>query len=102
MDSKTRILYWLFEATKGGPTRMRILRLINKKPINLRKISIELDLDYKTVQEHIKILLDNGIIDTPKKGYGSIYFISVEWENNDYMKNILRGFDYGEKNKKRK
>ncbi len=91
MDSKTRLLYWLLNASRGGPTRVRILKTIEKKPMNLHKLSNSLSLDYKTVQGHVEILIENEILETPKKKYGSIYFISAEWEDNDYLKEVLRG-----------
>lgn len=87
MDSKTRLLYWLLSATRGGPTRMRVLNALKKKPRNTRKLSIFLSMDYKTVQGHIRLLVENGILYTPKAGYGSVYFISPEWGKsiNDFM-----------------
>lgn len=91
MDAKTRLLYWLLDATKGGPTRVRILRAISGKPMNLRKLALAVGMDYKTVQGHTKLLIENGIIYTPKMGYGSVYFISPEWEGNEYLKEVLGG-----------
>jgi len=98
MDSKTRLLYWLLAATKGGPTRVRILNTLKKKPMNLRQLSIDVKLDYKTVQSHMEMLMENGILYTPKKGYGSVYFISPEWEES--MDEFLKG-DYGGKRRKK-
>lgn len=95
MDSRTRLLFWLLTATKGGPTRVRILSAIKKKPMNLRRLSLHLNLDYKTVKAHIDLLLKNGIIDMQGR-YGAIYFISPEWEQNDFLMKIL-----GEKYEKR-
>jgi len=91
MDSKTRLLYWLLNASRGGPTRVRLLKTIEKKPMNLHQLSKSLDMDYKTVQGHVELLIENEILETPKKKYGSVYFISPEWEDNDYLKKLLRG-----------
>ncbi len=102
MDSKTRLLYWLLDGSRGGPTRVRILKLINNKALNTRKLSLELEMDYKTIQGHVELLLENGVIDTPKKGYGSVYFISPEWEDNDHLKKILRGNEYEKEKWKRR
>lgn len=88
MDSRSRLLFWLLTATKGGPTRIRILSAIKKKPMNLRQLAIHLRLDYKTVKAHIELLLKNGIIDMQGK-YGAIYFISPEWEKNELLIKIL-------------
>lgn len=97
MDSKTRLLYWLLNASRGGPTRLRILRVLAEKPMNMRQLSITLKLDYKTVQGHVELLIENGILETPKKKYGSIYFLSPEWENNEYLIEVMRGNDDGKK-----
>jgi len=82
-----------------------MLRALEKKPANLRQLSLALSLDYKTVQGHVKILLENGLLDTPQKRYGSIYFLGAEWADNIYLKELLRGDSNGEtkgnKNKKR-
>jgi DNA-binding transcriptional ArsR family regulator len=91
MDSKTRLLYWLLNASRGGPTRLRILKSVSEKPENMRQLSIALDLDYKTVQGHVELLVENGILETPEKKYGTVYFISPEWEDNAYLKELLMG-----------
>jgi DNA-binding transcriptional ArsR family regulator len=90
MDSKTRLLYWLLSASRGGPTRLRILKALSDKPMNLRKLALALGLDYKTVQGHVEILIENGVIETPKKTYGSLYFICPEWVGNIYLKELMR------------
>ncbi len=76
---------------------MRILKVLFKKPMNMRQLALTVALDYKTVQGHIEILLENGILDSPKKKYGSLYFINPEWDDNDYLKELLRGNGNGKK-----
>lgn len=98
MDSKSRLLYWLMDASRGGPTRLRIIRSLYLKPANMRQLAIAMSLDYKTVQGHIEILIENGIVYQLKKGYGAVYFVSPEWENNEYFKKIVAGV-YDEKQK---
>ena len=97
MDAKTRLLYWLLNASRGGPTRVRLLRALQAKPMNMRQLSLKVKLDYKTVQGHVELLVENCILHTPEKKYGSVYFISPEWDDNDYLKNLLGGDDDGEK-----
>ncbi len=91
MDSGTRLLYWLLEATKGGPTRLKILRELNQKPANIRRISLELGMDYKTIQGHIELLAKNGVLEAQGGGYGAAYFLSAEFESNAYLKKALGG-----------
>jgi len=99
MDPRTRLLYWLLNASRGGPTRLRILAALSKKPMNLHQLSKALGLDYKTVQGHAEILIENGVLETPKKKYGSLYFISHEWDSNEYLKGILEGGGNGKDKK---
>ncbi|MEW6748960.1 MAG: winged helix-turn-helix domain-containing protein [Candidatus Micrarchaeota archaeon] len=90
MDPKTRLLYWLLNASRGGPTRLRILRALDRKPMNIRQLAINLGMDYKTVQGHVELLKEEGVLETPKKKYGSVYFISPEWDGNQYLIGLLR------------
>ncbi|MCC7569777.1 winged helix-turn-helix domain-containing protein [Candidatus Micrarchaeota archaeon] len=101
MDAQTRLLYWLFNASRGGPTRLKILSVLTRKPMNTRQLALELSMDYKTIQGHLELLVSNGLILTPQKRYGSVFFISPEWENNEYFKELL-GDIYGKKNKRKK
>ena len=93
MDSKSRLLYWLLDASRGGPTRLRIIKSLYLKPSNMRQLALSLNLDYKTVQGHVTLLLENGVVYQLNPGYGSVYFISPEWENNDYLKVMTGGYD---------
>jgi len=97
MDSRTRLLYWLLSASRGGPTRAKILAKLKKHPLNMRKLSIELGYDYKTVQGHVELLSENGILDVQGKRYGAIYFISPEWEGNEYLKELIGDNNDGRK-----
>lgn len=89
MDARSRLLYWLLEASRGGPTRRRIIRALHQSPSNMHQLAVSLGLDYKTVQGHIETLVENGIIYRMKDGYGAVYFISPEFEGNDYIKKAL-------------
>jgi DNA-binding transcriptional ArsR family regulator len=80
-DNYKRILWYVFATTRGGPTRIRIMNLLLKRPYNMHQISKNLKMDYKTVQHHIKILEENKIIIAEEKKYGSIYFPSHMFED---------------------
>jgi DNA-binding transcriptional ArsR family regulator len=90
MDSKDRLLFWLLAGTKGGPTRVRLLKVLDRKPMNLRRLSMELEMDYKSIKAHIELLLKNGVLDS-QGSYGAIYFISPQWEESRYLKEMLGG-----------
>ena len=78
-----RVLWYLIASTRGGVNRAKILEMINLKPANAHQIAKELNLDYKTVLHHLKVLTDNGLIITDKEdSYGAAYFLTPLMENN--------------------
>lgn len=72
-----RLFWYIFAGMRGGPTRIKIVDLILKRPFNMNQIGKELGLDYKTVQHHIKILMEHRIINSEDKKYGTMFFPSV-------------------------
>lgn len=78
---KQKIL-WLFQASKGSQTRGRILRAIKDSPRNTLNLKNMLNLNYKTVRHHLKIMEDNKIITSEGEKYGKVYFISDEMKKN--------------------
>jgi DNA-binding transcriptional ArsR family regulator len=76
-----RLLFYLLAGTRGALNRLLILRYLKENPVNANKLATDLKLDYKTVQHHIKILEQNGLIVASQKGsYGAVYFISPYME----------------------
>lgn len=78
-----RIMVYLFIGSRGGQNRVRIVELISKEPVNPNKISERLSLDYKTVQHHLKMLEENGVlVASAKETYGAVYFLTPYFEKN--------------------
>jgi DNA-binding transcriptional ArsR family regulator len=76
-----QIVYYLFAGTRGGETRAVIVKTLKQRPLNAHQLSRVLRLDYKTIQHHLRILLDNNIITAVNRGkYGAVYFMSPEME----------------------
>lgn len=76
-----RMMVYVFVGTRGGQNRARIVELLRTEPTNPNKISERLGLDYKTVQHHIKLLEENGVIVASSKGtYGAVYFLTPYFE----------------------
>lgn len=75
-----RILWQLLGATRGGPTRIRILRLLRDQPRNTNQIALATQLDYKTVEHHVRTLRENAVIAPIKEGYGAAYCLSIQAE----------------------
>jgi predicted transcriptional regulator len=79
-----RILWYLVAGSRGGTNRARIIKALHDRPYNLNQLSLELDLDYKTIQHHIKVLEDNNILvnSSEEKKYGAMIFLSNRMEEN--------------------
>jgi len=90
MNHKTRLLFWLLAASKGAITRLHILSLLKKSPMNARKLSLELNLDYKTIRNHLELLEKYQIIDAIGNKYGKLFFISSEYENEQYLLDLIK------------
>lgn len=77
-----KLLWYLIAGTKGGYNRAKIIKCIQERPYNANQLSEKLDLDYKTIRHHIKVLEENNIIVSSGDKYGTMYFLSNEMENN--------------------
>jgi DNA-binding transcriptional ArsR family regulator len=87
-----KLIWWVFAGTAGGPNRARIVMALKERPYNAHQLAEKLDLNYKTVRHHLKILTDNNMItSTGKNKYGELYFISNNMEENyDIFKDIWK------------
>jgi DNA-binding transcriptional ArsR family regulator len=79
-----RVLWYLIAGSRGGTNRARIIQALHDRPYNVNQLSLELDLDYKTIQHHIKVLGDHNIIvnSSEEKKYGAMIFLSNRMEEN--------------------
>ncbi len=100
MEPMKRLLFWLLEGTRGGPTRINLLSLLSKKPMNLRQLSLAAGLDYKTVEHHAQLLLKNSVLECSGNNYGKIYFISDIALAQEGFTTMIRGGNNGRKEKK--
>ena len=100
MEPMKRLLFWLLEGTKGGPTRVRLLSILSKKPMNLRQLSLSAGLDYKTVEHHVRMLMENSVLECMGNGYGKVYFVSDGILAEREFADLLRGENNGGKKQK--
>ena len=79
-----RVLWYLIAGSRGGTNRARIIKALHDRPYNVNQLSLELDLDYKTIQHHIKVLEDHNILfnSSEEKKYGAMIFLSNRMEEN--------------------
>lgn len=80
-DAK-RLLWFIFAGSRGGLNRLRIISSLKEKPLNTNQLAKELDLDYKAIQHHIKVLEKNNLITKIGEKYGVTFFISTFLEVN--------------------
>lgn len=82
-DKQTRkLLLYLFTSTCGGFTRLRIIINLLEKPYNTHQLAIVLDLDYKAVQHHMKVLEKNNMVSKIGEKYGALFYLSNFLELN--------------------
>ncbi len=82
-DRQTRkLLLYLFTGTRGGYTRLRIIMLLTERPLNTHQLSIKLELDYKAIQHHMRVLEKNNLVIKVGEKYGAIFHLSNFLEIN--------------------
>ena len=85
------ILWFIIAGTKGGINRAKILNLIKDAPMNANKIATALNLDYKTIVHHVKILSKNDLVVKAEKDYGAEYQLTqIMKENQSVLEEIMQ------------
>ena len=80
-DAK-RLLWFVFSASRGGLNRLRIISKLKENPFNINQLAKELNLDYKAIQHHVRVLEKNNLISKMGEKYGVTYFVSTFLEVN--------------------
>ncbi len=76
-----RLLWYLLGGTRGGPNRAEIIKTLQNRPCNANQLAETLRVDYKTIQHHIRILEENGLVSLANKGsYGAVLFLTSKME----------------------
>lgn len=69
-----RLLWYVFAGSRGGPTRIRIVRSLLERPLNAHQLAKHLGLDYKTVEYNLRVLTKHVLVVCPDAGvYGALY-----------------------------
>ena len=93
-----RTLWFLLGGKRGGENRARIIWRLRDKPSNINQLATELDLQYKAVQHHMKILVSSSLLTPSGEGYGTVYLLSQWFERHfDEFEQICArlGFERG-------
>jgi DNA-binding transcriptional ArsR family regulator len=76
-----RLLWYLLGGTRGGPNRVEILKALRDRPLNANQLAGAIHLDYKTIEHHVKVLEENGLVTFSEKGtYGAVLFLTPRME----------------------
>ena len=88
------VLWYLLASSRGGPTRVRIVRALDEQPRNANQLATELDMDYTTIRHHLDALLDNNVVRTAGDDYGTVYVFTDQVRANwDTVEEILKTVD---------
>jgi len=81
---QTKTLFWfLFAGTRGGANRIKIILSLRNRPANNHQLAVQLGLDYKAIQHHLKVLEKENIVTKVGPRYGATYFLSSLFEDGE-------------------
>ncbi len=81
-----KTVFWLlFVGSRGGTNRIRIISVLRNRPRNRNQLATELDIDYKNIQHHIRVLEGNNLVKKIGNLYGLTYYVSALFENNEIV-----------------
>jgi predicted transcriptional regulator len=95
------VLGWLIAGTRGGVTRAQIILALKETPKNANQLANLLEMDYRTIRHHLRVLEKNRIITSAGDRYGLTYFLSPEMEMNYVLFEEIWN-KFGKKEKKEK
>jgi DNA-binding transcriptional ArsR family regulator len=59
------LMWYLLFGTRGGPNRRRLLEALDRSPANAHQLAATLELDYRTVRHHLRVLERSGAVRRP-------------------------------------
>lgn len=77
-----KLLWFVFAGSRGGINRLKIVNLLKQQPYNANQIAKEMNLDYKAITHHIRVLEKNNIVTKMGEKYNVTFFISTFLEVN--------------------
>ncbi len=79
-----KIVFWLlFVRSRGATNRIRIMSALRKKPSNRSQLATELDVGYKAIQHHLKVLEKNNLVIKTGNRYGLTFCVSALFKHNE-------------------
>lgn len=88
------VLWYVLASSRGGPTRVRMLRELDERPQNANQLASELEMDYTTIRHHLDVLMDNNVVRRSGDDYGAVYLFTEQAEaNRDIIEEIFETVD---------
>ncbi|QLG50418.1 winged helix-turn-helix domain-containing protein [Natrinema halophilum] len=88
------VLWYVLASSRGGPTRVRILRALDERPRNANQLATELDMDYTTIRHHLDVLMDNNVVRRSGDDYAAVYLFTEQTTSNwDMVETVLETVD---------
>lgn len=88
------VLWYLLASSRGGPTRVRILRALEDRPRNANQLATHLEYDYTTIRHHLDVFLENNVVRRTDDDYAAVYLLSDQVRANwDIVEEILDTVD---------
>ncbi len=57
------------------------MKILRDRPSNANQLAERLSVDYKTIQHHLRVLEENGLVVPSEKGaYGAVLFLTPKME----------------------
>ncbi|NHX36928.1 MULTISPECIES: winged helix-turn-helix domain-containing protein [Halolamina] len=76
------VLWYVLASSRGGHTRVRVLRAIDERPRNANQLADALDLDYTTVRHHLDVLQENNVVRKSGDEYAAVYLFTDRVRSN--------------------
>jgi DNA-binding transcriptional ArsR family regulator len=84
------VLWHVLASSRGGPTRVRIVRALEERPYNANELADRLELDYTTVRHHLDVLQENSVVRSTDDDYAAVYLFTDQVEDHwDVVEEIL-------------
>ncbi|MHA1309404.1 MAG: helix-turn-helix domain-containing protein [Candidatus Helarchaeota archaeon] len=82
--------YWWLFGRSGGETRIKIINLLMERPYNANQLSNKLEMSYRNIKHHLKILKDLGVVaQNSDQKYGKIFVINSKF-NKDIFNEVIK------------
>ena len=80
---QTKMMFWFyFASSRGAPTRIKLVKLLQQRPFNAHQLSKGLSMDYKAIKHHLNVLEKNNLVGKFEARYGATYSLTPLFEEN--------------------